>query len=167
MWLACWIFILHFVADFLLQSRDMGKRKSSEFKVLLQHIGIQFGVIAVGMFGFILYYSFNQPNAALYSLYAVILGSFMSALIFSAANAVIHGIIDWNIWKLYKLSAGYRLMRPGGIYLGKTWPESNPELWQKKINEWQYWEDHWFYTTIGFDQLLHGLTILLLIQVFS
>ena len=27
---------------------------------------------------------------------------------------------------------------------------------------WKYWEDHWFYTTIGFDQLLHVLTIILL-----
>lgn len=126
-------FSLHFVADFLMQSREMGQKKSSEVKWLLKHLGIQFGVFFVGLTLFV------GPTLALG--YAVL-------------NALIHGLIDWHIWRLYKAWTHYRLNKGIGT--------------PKEIKEWQdneefhYWDDHWFYTTIGLDQFLHGVTLIIL-----
>jgi hypothetical protein len=132
---------LHFVADFLLQSREMGKKKSSEFIWLAKHIGIQFSIIALGM--------------------SFMLG-FKMALIFSLLNALIHGLIDWNIWGLYKLSAYKRIMQEAKQF---KISEQERQAWVAESGRnWQYWEDHWFYATIGFDQLLHSLTIVLLLS---
>lgn len=77
------VLIVHFIADFLLQSREMGKRKSSESKYLLAHLAIQFACFA--LFG----------------------------LKFAFYNALVHGIIDWNIWRIYKngLSFGDSVIR--------------------------------------------------------
>lgn len=117
-------FFLHFVADFILQSREMGKRKSTDILFLVAHLGIQFFVF-LPFFG----------------------------LKFALLNALIHGLIDWNIWKLYKYSVLKR--SKNGSSLG---------IWDvgTELANFKYWEDHLFYTTIGFDQFLHTLTLILL-----
>lgn len=109
-------FVIHFVADFLLQSREMGKKKSSDYSYLAMHLSIQF-LCFLPFFGF---------KFALY-------------------NALIHGVIDKNIWNLYKVS----------VYLRDK--KATPETWK-------YYDDHWFYSTIGLDQLLHALTIIYLVK---
>ena len=131
---ACYILFLHFVADFLLQSREMGKKKSSELYWLFQHLGIQFFVIGIG------------------SLF--VLGA--HSIWFAIFNTLIHGIIDWNIWRLYKWSAGYRIRN-------KLRSAYAAAAFDAEVAKWQYWEDHWFYATIGLDQFLHASTILLLL----
>ena len=126
----CYLLLLHFIADFILQSRAMGQKKSEHFKWLLGHVAIQFAVFAVGGL-----FVFDNP------------------LPFAFLNAFIHGVIDWHIWKLYKYS---------------VWKRRDPELFgtiDDLKKHWKYWEDHWFYTTIGFDQFLHGATIVLLYGV--
>jgi hypothetical protein len=121
-----YLFVLHFIADFLLQSREMGKKKSVEFNWLAKHLAIQFAIFLVGL-----------------SIFNV-----ECTVEFAGLNAIIHGIIDWNIWKLYKVS----------VYLrDKT---ATPETWK-------YWDDHWFYATIGLDQLLHAITLIGLYQWLS
>ncbi len=130
------LFVLHFIADFPLQSREMGQKKSSELSWLGKHLEIQFVVsMAVLTITFLLGYSS------------------MTLLIYPVLNTLVHGIIDWNIWKAYKWSVYYRLSKQDSGY--------SIEL---RGREWKYWEDHLFYTTIGFDQLLHGLTIIFLYQ---
>lgn len=124
----------HFVADFVLQSRDMGKKKSSEPSYLAAHLLIQF-------MAFLLVVAFISPGMAVW---------------FSFANAAIHGVIDWNLWRLYKLYA-YTVIKKN---------PQHPLLTGNPAEPWKYWEDHWFYTTIGFDQLLHGLTLVLLAGAF-
>lgn len=123
-----YLMVLHFVADFLLQSREMGKKKSSEFVWLLRHLLIQGCVMYAGLTPF-LWMGLSGPKY----------------LLFPLMNLVIHGIIDWNIWNLYKYSAFKRGAKADG--------------------SWQYWEDHLFYVTIGFDQLLHSITIIVLWNV--
>jgi len=57
----------------------------------------------------------------------------------STINALAHAVIDWNVWRGYK--------------------------WIRRREDpvtFKYWEDHLFYTTIGFDQMLHLLTIVLI-----
>ena len=124
-----YLYILHFIADFILQSREMGQKKSTEFKWLAKHLGIQFIIFFIGLIFFDPIYAF----------------------IFATINSFFHGIIDWNIWKFYKLSVYYRIKKD---------PEHNllPEN-KSELEKWQYWKDHLFYTTIGFDQMLHMITL--------
>lgn len=63
----------------------------------------------------------------------------LGALQLSAINAALHGLVDWNIWRGYKRYAA------------------------SKGPDFKWWEDHWFFATIGADQLLHGLSLLLAI----
>lgn len=131
---------LHFVADFLLQSREMGKKKSSEPYWLALHLSIQFLVFSLVSWKFAL------------------------------ANAAIHGVIDWNIWNVYKYTVKYRLLKKKR----EDVEYASPAEWDAAMagtddeyvaiagRNWKYWEDHVFYSTIGFDQLLHGITIVLL-----
>lgn len=104
------LLVIHYVADFLLQPREMGKKKSSEPKWLAGHLLIQFLCFL--------------PFAG---------------WLFALLNCAVHGIIDWYIWRAYKYSVLKRFPDAGVDY--------------------KYYEDHLFYSTIGFDQLLHGLTL--------
>lgn len=111
---------LHFVADFLLQSREMGRKKSTDWRWLGLHLGIQFMV-------FLPYAGFQ----------------------FAAMNALLHGIIDRNVWKLYKLSVLMRVSK---------------DMREGLEGSWRYWDDHVFYSTIGFDQMLHMATLYMLMS---
>lgn len=109
--------LTHFIADFILQSRKMGQKKSSHIGWLAAHIAIIF--VAFLPFG----------------------------LEFSAWNALTHAIIDATLWNVYKLS----------VYL------RNPYVIKESYD---YWNDHWFYTTIGLDQMLHISTLIVLWEMF-
>lgn len=114
------LLLAHFVADYLLQSHEMAQQKSQRIDVLLAHIGIHFMVISATSFLF-----FNS----------------LQAVTFAFANSVLHGVVDWNIWRSYKR---YVARKP-------------------HANDFRWWEDHWFYVVIGLDQLLHTLGLVLLI----
>jgi len=126
-------FIAHFIADFLLQSRQMGKEKSEKFPVLIAHVCIQITFMYIGLL-------FVLPITVAASI--------------AILNGLVHGAIDWNIWKGYKWTV-------------KRWLENNPDhvdtIEFKETGVWKYWDDHVFYTTIGLDQSLHTLTIVILI----
>lgn len=133
-----WMMILHFVADFVFQSREMGQKKSSEFRWLFKHLTIQWLFFAFGLVYFV------GP---------------VVAISFATLNCLVHGLIDWNIWNLYKLSAYKRIKAEADEFHNLSEADRNAWIAESGKN-WQYWNDHWFYTTIGFDQLLHGLTII-------
>lgn len=147
------LMVLHFIADFLLQSRQMGQKKSEQFKWLVAHLSIQFAVFFVGILSYLCIYAKvylmnflnNPPGPG--TPYEYILSFAIFSFQFSILNTLIHGIIDWNIWKLYKVSVAFRNKDKSVEELKKTF---------------QYWNDHLFYTTIGFDQLLHTATIVAL-----
>lgn len=130
------LFVLHFIADFLLQSRNMGKNKSSNYLVLAEHISIIFLVILGGM-------AFLVPLKVAFQV--------------SAVNAVLHGLIDKNIWNIYKAITSFRLFGIGNL------------SYQEKLDmtkNFKYWEDKLFYDTIGFDQLLHSLSLVYVYGVY-
>lgn len=162
-----WLMVLHFIADFLLQSREMGQKKSNEVKWLLKHLAIQFGVFFIGITPPILFSYIDRSASSLiavqYPLHILVLAACMKAFMFSVYNALIHGLIDWNIWKLYKVSAYWRIRtivaKKHGMW---TQPPEDDVNIKAEIAGWKYWEDHWFYTTIGFDQLLHMSTLVAL-----
>jgi hypothetical protein len=141
--LLIYVMFLHFVADFLLQSREMGQKKSVEFKWLAKHLSIQYLVMYFGLVLFI------GPVAACK---------------LSLLNTLVHGLIDWNIWKLYKLSAHFRIMREiETLEIDDEHDAIRKEAYNNKVNNWKYWDDHLFYTTIGFDQFLHMTTLAVLL----
>lgn len=127
---------LHFVADFLLQSREMGKKKSEEVKWLSYHLLIQF----------LIFVPFTGWR-------------------FSLVNALIHGLIDWNIWKLYKYSV-FRRCIADDLRSLKEHPDRFTGSSYSKLKVFKYWEDHLFYSTIGLDQSLHMMTLYLLSLIF-
>jgi hypothetical protein len=61
-------------------------------------------------------------------------------------NAGLHGLIDWNVWRVYKRYV-YWWHKP------------------KSAEEFKYWEQQSFYSTIGFDQFLHHASIIVAIGV--
>jgi len=129
------LFITHFISDFFFQSRNMGKKKSKEILYLILHGNILFFAFILCSFIFIEY-----NIAAMISLSLVI----------------IHCLQDWYIWRIYQY---YVLVKLQNENLGCT----NKEL-KEYINseDYKYWEDYWFYVTLGLDQLLHFITIILI-----
>lgn len=101
------IIILHFIADFLCQTRNMGNNKSSSNIVLAEHILTYSGVFLVA--------SFITPAFG---------------IIFVLVNAFGHAITDWCSSRI-----------------GKWFHEQN--------------QLYWFYATLGLDQTIHMLTLIL------
>ncbi len=132
LWLYVYMFFLHFLADFVLQSREMGEKKSSSVNWLFAHVAIQWITFFVGL-------NFVINPVMAYQIASI--------------NALIHGIIDWNIWKLYKAIVYRRLQR--------MFPDE--ERFEYESVHYEYWKDKGFYTTIGLDQALHYSTIVLVI----
>ena len=122
----------HFVADFLLQPRWMGTRKSSELGPWALHVAVIFLVVPIPF----LVLSGNRWTSEWF--------------FFACANAAAHGAIDATIWNLYKLRWA-PAVRSGRV----------------RREDVRYWEDHWFYATIGLDQLQHALTIVGLLWALS
>ena len=132
------LLILHFLADFVLQTREMGTKKSSDVRWLGAHLAIMF----------LVFFPFTS-------------------IWFALLNCAVHGVIDWYIWRGYKWIVNQRIikyLKDLGVY------GVNPDLndvcfrlaYEKNVNEWKFWEDHLFFTTIGLDQVLHGITLVVL-----
>ena len=143
------LFCFHFIFDFLLQSREMGQKKSKNYVFLFAHIFIvSIGILIGGL---------------------LVFKDFGIAVEFSFWNGFWHLIIDAIMWNAYALSAFVR------FYNGKDGiPRKNPfdsskEDWAHLMTEWQdVWpKDHWFFATIGLDQLLHFITINELYPLFE
>ena len=124
--------VLHFIADFLLQPRSMGRGKGEisikGISYLSLHLLIQFIIFFAGL-------SLLLP--------------YRISLEFAAINTICHGIIDISIWKAYPWTVWIRRREDNYTreYLKKTW---------------RYWDDYLFYWIIGLDQLLHFSTIVFL-----
>lgn len=82
-----YLMVLHFIADFLLQSKEMGKKKSECVKWLAAHIGIHFITFFAACLLFL-----SPEQAALMAF----------------GNAALHGLIDWNLWRFYKRTVVWR-----------------------------------------------------------
>lgn len=140
-----WMLLIHWVADFLLQTREMGKLKSSNWGYLFAHISIIFIAFAV-------FYGWS----------------------FAFWNALFHAIIDRNVWNLYKLTAHWRINKKVDAMYAANFlltqlhePGLREELYKKEVAEWKFWEDKVFFDTIGFDQMLHGITLVVLANYFG
>jgi hypothetical protein len=107
----------HALADFVLQDREMALNKSKKLSVLAEHC---------------------LHHAALFFVVLLFLASFKEAILYSGVNAILHGIVDWNIWRGFKNAHA-----------------------DKDIATFRYWEHPTFWQTIGCDQALHYTCLIL------
>jgi hypothetical protein len=143
----------HLIADGFLQSRDIAKRKSSSLKALIVHLLYIFLVTLLSGTIVIILYTIFVENLTLWYLVKV--------LVFSALNALIHGIIDASIWNFYKIkviSDHYDFKSALMCIKNKR----KRKILLGNLKDFKYYEDKWFYDTIMTDQYLHTLTIVLL-----
>lgn len=127
---------LHFVADFLLQTRSMGLNKGKSIMWLSMHVGVY--LIALLTFGLIFGHHVLVDDS-----------NMMPILEYCFLNAVLHWVTDFCTSRL-----------GGWCYLKmlKYQKEGNT----RKEYFWQY---H-FWSVIGFDQLLHATALLLTYHYF-
>jgi hypothetical protein len=109
----------------------MGREKSSKYKVLAIHISIIFLTLGFGMMYFL------DPA---------------EALMLSAINALTHAAIDWNIWRLYRVTVWLRHRKEAHV--------KGKEATVKRLQtEWEYWKDPVFGWFLGLDQLVHFIIL--------
>ena len=136
------LFGLHFLADFVLQSREMGKGKSEDIEWLWIHFIIIFIIFLIGS---VFVFLFNgTPDSEIVQ----------NAIRLSLGISVIHCFQDWFIWRGYKNIVKIRIM-------DEDYESTSSKTVTEKFRDWKYWEDKLFYDTIGIDQALHYITILL------
>lgn len=135
-----YVFFLHFIGDFYLQDRETARKKSLNKTWLFKHAAILYCVFQVG-------------TLAMWFLKGDWMYHYLDTFGFSVGNVLIHALIDWNIWKFYRLTV--RLRNPHFL--------SEPEA----AANWRYWEDHVFHLTLGFDQFLHAATLIVLYRFFA
>ncbi|MHA1676045.1 MAG: DUF3307 domain-containing protein [Candidatus Njordarchaeales archaeon] len=138
-----YFFFLHLLADFILQPREIGKRKSETSVKGLMYLSIHISMILTVFFiGLIPFFSWQV------------------VLEFAGYNALCHLIIDALIWKFYVLSVWKRRRKLLGRDKG-----SKKDIKNKLKTQFKYWEDYCFYLTIGVDQFLHFSTIVVLYEI--
>lgn len=118
------LIIGHFIADFLLQSHEMARRKSIEVGVLVQHVSIHLIV------------TFFMSVLVVGHIRAVLIALFVAGA---------HAAIDWNVWRGYRARVAKR----------------------EDARTFEWWNDHWFYVTLGADQLAHGLTFVIAVALME
>lgn len=124
---------LHFVADFLLQTDWMGSNKSKEWNALSWHVIIYATVISVGMVAWLRIDTLNSAAHAWAYWWLV------TAITHGITDAITSRITGW-LWRR-QLSAAPRAY-------GRFNVIDQPPV-------------HWFFATIGFDQLIHFTTLAL------
>ncbi len=138
------LMLAHLVADFFLQPRKMGRNKSKSKKWMLKHVLIHVAVFTA----FTTVFFVNTFENSFWQI------ALVSSLTFAAANGLCHMLVDLVTWRLYALSVIYRAR-------SHKFPRD-----KQAALRFKYWEDHWFYVTIGVDQFLHIVHILLVYKVF-
>jgi hypothetical protein len=119
----------HFLGDWIFQSREIAENKSKNFCVLLKHLLY----VHLTLFP-ICFYIFNFD--------------IVNTLFVLFFNAILHGIIDWNIWKKYPIIIKTLLL--------KKFSKEETDIKMQNFIEYNlYAKDYTFYTFIAVDQFLH------------
>ncbi len=124
------LLLSHFLGDWIFQSREIAENKSKKLYVLFVHL---------------LY-----VHLTLFPICFYILNYNISNTLFLLSiNLVLHGLIDWNIWKLYP-----RIIKTS---FQKKYTEE--DVVNLKLEEFMkynlYAKNYMFYTFIAIDQFLH------------
>ena len=142
----CALLIANYVGDFLFQSREMALAKSSDHRVMINHlfcIGVALAIAAVSL-------KFIFPIAA---------GTIISLAL---PYLLLHGIQDWFIWRGYKKIAHKRLLKRLVTDGNSSTDKGMEYLTKQFVEKREYAEDKVFYDFIGGDGLLHTLALIIL-----
>ena len=137
-WLACWLLFLHWVGDYVLQSNDLALRKADDAIALIHHVVIValalfVGVLPLGVMGLVGWNLLVQ---------------------FVGVNYVAHLVTDYltskvNKWLWFVDTEPRGRNIPTGDYA--SFPFYAKFDMEKR---------HWFFVSLGFDQFLHQLVLL-------
>ncbi len=133
----------HFIADIALQPREMGKEKSEDPIWMLGHFLILFVVFFIA--GTIVFRNHALPPEPAVSLALVI--------------ACVHCMQDWFLWVLYKCHIKVQVVNKVGHH-------SSRHTVSYAVEQWQCIKDYWFFFTIGIDQYLHYILIVVIWGMF-
>ncbi len=131
-----YMILVHFIADWVFQTRRMGKLKSSHPLWLLFHILIIW--VCFLPFG----------------------------LEFSTWNAGFHAIIDVTLWNLYKIKVVYPKYRQTIKFCPDISRKDAWKMAKNAAKRHRFLVDPWFKWTVGFDQMCHYTTLLWVFERF-
>ena len=137
------LFTTHFLSDIVLQSRVMGKEKSKDFGWMLAHAG----VISIMFF-----------IAGLFIFKDTILSG-ENAMLLGAGIALIHCMQDWFVWVMYRCHVKVQIINKLRHY-------SSRHSIDYEMKQWKCLKDYWFFFTIGIDQYLHYILIVVIWGMF-
>lgn len=147
-WQLLCLLVVHYFGDFVFQSHWMASNKSKSNRALGAHV-MAYTLTLLVWCSAILFMLYGEP--------------YFSVLAFVALNGAIHFAVDWIT---SRHSAGFF-----GAAIFDTMAEARfranygqPPDHAMGINPGRYW--HNFFLVIGYDQLLHGLTLGLTLWVF-
>jgi hypothetical protein len=127
------LILAHFIGDWLFQTRYMALNKSKKFGVLLFHV-----ILVSNFIGCVVLWHHNWHS------------DFAGPLLI---NGIAHGIIDWNIWKIYAKIRGDNAFELDY----HSYVNGEPAINKESVKH-----DYYFYSTIALDQMLHLTLIILL-----
>jgi hypothetical protein len=138
------ILALHFVADFLLQSRKMGRNKGKSIMWLSMHVGVYLiALLSVGL----LFGHYVTDNMVLVFEYCLL-------------NGILHWVTDYCT---SKASGFCYLKMTQKVDCDNTLaPHVKRELNEKRKSRWE----KAFWSVIGFDQFLHAFALLITYHYF-
>ena len=135
----------HFIADIVLQSRTMGKEKSKDFGWMFAHfMVIVILFFAAGLFVFRNHILAPEP-----------------AILLALVVACSHCIQDWFVWVLYRCHVKVQIANEL-IHTNAT----RDYNFKYAMRNWKCLEDYWFFFTIGIDQYLHYILIVVVWGMF-
>jgi hypothetical protein len=138
-WLACWLLFLHWFGDYILQSNHLALRKADDALALLQHVIIVALTLFIG----------SLPLAV------IGLVGWNPLVQFVGVNFTAHLVTDYVTSKVNK-QLWFVDVEPRGRSITSGDYASFP-FYAKFDRE----KRHWFFVSLGFDQFLHQLVLLI------
>jgi len=121
-----YLLLLHFIGDFVFQSREIAENKSAKFSVMNTHCMTLFTTFLGGLY--FLGCDLHKTIGFLICLYCT------------------HFLQDTFVWRSYK----WLMM----------------QRYRSELPKFEYWKDSGFWSTIGFDQMMHVATMYYLWRAF-
>jgi hypothetical protein len=140
------LLVAHFIADFVCQSDWMAINKSKRWDALALHVFVYSAVL----FNFTLW---SRPVVP----FAEAMPWMVAVLTFVAVNAAAHFVQDAITSRIN--SRLWFFKRADGIWAQAEY--AMPKHGRTIVNPWiaEGGDRHWFFVAIGFDQLLHYVTL--------
>lgn len=143
--LVCWLLFLHWLGDFKFQNNDMAMRKSKEWLPLAHHVARVTLTLGVGLLPF--WGTIATPPYGLAK--------------FLICNYVLHFVTDAVTSRINeKLWFIDFEPRPVGLVNGTLAVDGGNFRSFPYYARYNPGKRHWFFVSVGFDQWIHGVTLM-------